>query len=524
MTRHLRWADNRAVTERLGSGGGHNDARLADDIRRRLFWQGWIANGIGILLIFNLVGFLIPIFVDPSDRTALGLQNAPIVLAYAVISGFITTRLTRRKVESSLAWITEGREPSQDEHRETLRLAAYQVKVVGAAWAIGGALFAIFNGVAYSWGFAAVVGAVVWLGGETTLSLIYLIAERVVRPATARALAAKVPSGTVAPGVRSRLAMAWSLGTGVPLIGILVVAIVGLTKSGVDSEYVAAAILFLGVIAMIAGLVATLYAAKAIADPVTSVRSGLEQVERGRLGARVEVDDASEVGLLQAGFNQMAEGLREREQIRDLFGRQVGRDVARAALRDGTQLGGEEREIGVMFVDLVGSTSMAMSMLPAEVVRLLNVFFRVVVETVESEEGLVNKFEGDGAMCVFGAPVAADDPAGQALRAARRLAERLSVEVPELDFGIGVSAGRAVAGNVGAEQRFEYTVIGDPVNEAARLSDLAKLRDERLLASEAALRRARDDEGVAWSLRDSAELRGRGVPTRLAMPLSLGDA
>jgi adenylate cyclase len=141
-----------------------------------------------------------------------------------------------------------------------------------------------------------------------------------------------------------------------------------------------------------------------------------------------------------------------------------------------------------------------------------------VVETVESEEGLVNKFEGDGAMCVFGAPVASDDPAGRALCAARRLAERLTVEVPELDFGIGVSAGPAVAGNVGAEQRFEYTVIGDPVNEAARLSDLAKLREERLLASEAALRRAHEDEGGAWSLGDSAELKGRGVPTRLAMP------
>jgi len=122
-------------------------------------------------------------------------------------------------------------------------------------------------------------------------------------------------------------------------------------------------------------------------------------------------------------------------------------------------------------------------------------------------------------MSIFGAPVESPDPAGQALRAARRLAERLSAEVPELDFGIGVSAGRAVAGNVGAEQRFEYTVIGDPVNEAARLSDLAKLHDERLLGSEAALTRARDEEGASWSLGDSAELRGRGEPTRLAVPV-----
>ena len=93
---------------------------------------------------------------------------------------------------------------------------------------------------------------------------------------------------------------------------------------------------------------------QAIADPVTSVRAALERVARGDLDAEVAVDDGSEVGLLQAGFNRMAEGLRERERIRDLFGRQVGEDVARAALRGGARLGGEEREIGALFVDLVG--------------------------------------------------------------------------------------------------------------------------------------------------------------------------
>ncbi len=209
---------------------------------------------------------------------------------------------------------------------------------------------------------------------------------------------------------------------------------------------------------------------------MTSVRDALERVAGGDFDVHVPIDDGSEVGLLQAGFNRMAEGLREREHIRDLFGRQVGREVARAALRGGARLGGEEREIGAVFVDLTGSTSMALAMPPTEVVRLLNRFFRVVIEVVESERGLVNKFEGDAALCVFGAPVASDDPAGDALRAARTLAQRLEREVREIGFGIGVSAGLAVAGNVGSEQRFEYTVIGDPVNEAARLCDLAKER------------------------------------------------
>jgi len=299
-----------------------------------------------------------------------------------------------------------------------------------------------------------------------------------------------------------------------------VVSVVGLSKPGVETEYVAAAALFLGIVASAAGLLATLVAAGAIADPVTSVRQALERVERGDLESHVPVDDGSEVGLLQAGFNRMAEGLRERERIRDLFGRQVGEEVARAALRDGTRLGGEEREVGAFFVDLVGSTSMAVAMPPTEVVRLLNRFFRVVVDAVEAEGGLVNKFEGDAAMCVFGAPVVSADPAGDALRAARNLAARLTREVPQMDFGIGISAGIAVAGNIGAENRFEYTVIGDPINEAARLSELAKERPERVLASESALSRATEAESAVWSVTDSAVLRGRDVPTGIAHPRS----
>jgi adenylate cyclase len=281
---------------------------------------------------------------------------------------------------------------------------------------------------------------------------------------------------------------------------------------------VGAATLFLGGVAITTGMVATVFAAKAIGEPLTAVRDGLERIGSGDLDAEVEVDDGSEVGLVQAGFNRMADGLRERERIRDLFGRQVGEDVAKAALHGGTRLGGEEREVGALFIDIVGSTSMAMAMPPTEVVRLLNRFFRIVVDAVEAHGGFVNKFEGDAALCVFGAPVPSDDCVTDALCAARRLAERLGSELPEVDFGIGVSAGVAVAGNVGAEHRFEYTVIGDPVNEAARLAELAKGRSDRVLASAAALTRSAGAESAAWRVTDSAILRGRGVATEVAQP------
>lgn len=142
-----------------------------------------------------------------------------------------------------------------------------------------------------------------------------------------------------------------------------------------------------------------------------------------------------------------------------------------------------------------------------------------MVEVVESNGGWINKFVGDAALAVFGAPIPREDAAGSALAAARKLVGRLRDELSDLDAGIGVSAGRVVAGNVGAESRFEYTVIGDPVNEAARLCELAKDDDARVIASSAALERAGVQEREHWQLGEPVQLRGRSEQTRPATPV-----
>jgi adenylate cyclase len=313
-----------------------------------------------------------------------------------------------------------------------------------------------------------------------------------------------------------RLTMAWALGSGVPVLGIAALALAAVLGADLEPEVLGGAIAFLAAVALMVGLIATRLVADSVADPLGAVRSALGRVERGDLSAGVEVDDGSEVGLVQAGLNRMVAGLRERERLRDLFGRHVGRDVAEAALDGDVELGGEEREVAVLFVDVVGSTRLAARRPPVEVVALLNAFFAVVVDVVEAHQGWVNKFEGDGALCVFGAPAPDPRAAACALAAARDLHARLVDELGELDAAIGVSAGTAVAGNVGAEHRFEYTVLGDPVNEAARLCELAKQRPQRLVASDAAVERAGSGEARHWSLGDAVVLRGRDAPTRLA--------
>ena len=268
----------------------------------------------------------------------------------------------------------------------------------------------------------------------------------------------------------TRLVLAWVCATGVPLAGLAMLgAQVLIGPENPAPEDTARAVIALAAVGVAAGLLATWLVARSIADPLTSVRRALNDIERGDLRARVTVDDGSEVGLLQSGFNTMAAGLADRERLREVFGRHVGEDVARNALdRDGPALGGEVREVAVLFVDLIGSTSMVARWAPTEVVARLNAFFAVVVDVAARHGGWVNKFEGDAALVVFGAPADHPDAAGAALAAARELRHRLHV-LPGVDAGIGVSAGEAVAGNIGAEERFEYTVIGGPVNEASRL-------------------------------------------------------
>lgn len=495
----------------------HEGSRLACLVTHRLKVLGWVVCGSGALVVFLAVGFMIPVFMDVAQRDELARENLPVVVASYVLFGVVMTWLLKRRVAMAFAWLREDREPTEEEHRATLRLPAHTSTLTAGAWAIGGLLMGALN-LDHSLGFAAIVVIATWAGGEVTSGIGFVTTERLLRPVTALALASRQPDHAAGPGIRIRLLYGWSLGTLIPLVGVVVVCTVGLTKPGVGVGYVAGAAIFLAGVALLISLLATLISARAVADPVTSVRKAIERVGRGEFDSEVTIDDASEIGMLQAGFNRMAEGLQERERIRDLFGRQVGHEVARAALRSGTRLGGEEREIGAVFVDLTGSTAMSLALPPTEVVRLLNRFFRVVVDVVEDECGLVSKFEGDAALCIFGAPAPVEDPAGCALRAGRRLADRLEREVPDIGFGIGISAGRAVAGNVGAEHRFEYTVIGDPVNEAARLSDLAKERGVSVVASDAALGRAENGEAAEWQLEERVVLRGRLDATGLAAP------
>jgi class 3 adenylate cyclase len=219
----------------------------------------------------------------------------------------------------------------------------------------------------------------------------------------------------------------------------------------------------------------------------------MARVQAGDLSGQWSPHSTDEFLDLDNGFNQMLLGLREREQIKDTFGRFVSREVAEAILNGRVPLEGEQREVTILFQDIRGFTSMSEKMDPAELLRVLNQFFTEIVAAVESEGGVVKQFTGDGVMALFGAPVAhADDPQ-RAVRAALGMVHRLrglnvrldQQGIPLLRIGVGIHTGEVVAGRIGPDKRVEYGVVGDPVNLASRIEGLTKEIQATILVSRA---------------------------------------
>ncbi|MFC9977352.1 adenylate/guanylate cyclase domain-containing protein [Spirillospora sp. NPDC127200] len=508
----------RGLSARLGELHGVPRTMLELRVRWVLLLVVGAANAGGALVVLLFATFVVP---DPplADPDHVHLVNAVAFFSYPVLAVPVALLLGLRLWQPVVRLVRDGGVPDRDQRRAVLLGPLRLTLLVGMLWTVGAIGWAVLDLALFTPRLAVKTGLTCLLGAGTTCTLVYLLSERLLRPAAALVLAIEQPRRVRLPGVTTRVMLAWALGTSIPVFGLVCVGIAALAVPGISTAELAITILGLGGTALLVGAAITYMATRAIADPIASVRSGMARVARGDLDTEVEVYDASEVGQLQAGFNHMVAGLREHERLRDLFGRHVGEEVADLALERGDiELGGETREVAVLFVDLAGSTTLAETRAPGEVVALLNAFFGVVVATVARHGGWINKFEGDAALAIFGAPTDLEDSAGGALGAAREMALRLRAEIPDLKAGIGVSAGQVVAGYIGARERFEYTVIGDPVNEAARLSDLAKGSEERVLASGTVLELAHLAEADEWDLGKSVTLRGRRKATRLATP------
>jgi adenylate cyclase len=294
----------------------------------------------------------------------------------------------------------------------------------------------------------------------------------------------------------------WKLMVALPMINIITGLIAAAVSGGAGGGA------GLGVDVLVAVGVATTISlelsvllARSIMRPIRDLEHGIEQVQRGEFDASVRVTTADELGELSAAFNQMVSGLAERERIRAAFGTYLDEEVAEYILSDGFAPEGFEADVSLLFCDVRDFTGFASGADAQEVVGAVNRLFETLVPVIARHGGHVDKFIGDGLLAVFGAPEAHSDHADRAVRAAVEIAECVNNGDNELlSVGVGVNSGRVIAGSIGGAGRLNFSVIGDPVNVAARV--------------EAANRELGDDVLITGStreqLRRSVRLQPRG--------------
>lgn len=262
-----------------------------------------------------------------------------------------------------------------------------------------------------------------------------------------------------------------------------------------------------------------------LAKPIVELVGHTRRIARGDYSIRNKSYRNDELGRLSEAFDQMASGLDERERIRVAFGKAVSPEIARQLLRDGAKLGGEERQVTILFADLRGFTSLSEKLTPQELITLLNRYLDRMVAVIDRHGGTIDKFIGDSIMALFGAPGEQPDAADRALAAAlemqRALAElnrELAAEGrPPLGIGIGINTARVVAGNMGSHSRLNYTVVGDGVNVASRLQSLTRTTEYRtdLITSAATLAALQSPATFRSRSLGSVQVKGRAEPVEI---------
>ena len=261
--------------------------------------------------------------------------------------------------------------------------------------------------------------------------------------------------------------------------------------------------------------------ARGVARPVRILLDAMDRVDRGNLAARAPVVSDDELGTLTGRFNRMLDALAERERMRRTFSRFVPEEVAGALLADQGAIVPQEREATVLYADIERFTSVAGALAPAEILRMLNIYFGEVARIIHAHQGVITQFQGDAVLAGFNLPALLPDHARRAVEASLEIRARLDAlplaDGIRLRMRIGVSTGRVIGGTVGGDEHLGYTLHGDTVNRAARLEELNKQLGTRILIDG----RTAELLSGALPLRDhGAEgLRGFAAPVRVFEPV-----
>ena len=457
------------------------------------------------------------------------------MLAFALLAAagyWLGLRWTR-----PLAEFRERRAAGERPSPEVRRRAFLVPFAIGAltllGWALAGIIWGIvwplINGT-FSWaGATRAIFGTTCVAGTITSIFSFLSAERRWR----RVLPEFAAEGSVIAGapeaarvsVRARLLIVFVV---ISVLPVSVLGVVAYTRAvalvGADAGTAAALvrdvfvlIVFVMAVGIAAAVVLAVAVSRSVAEPLGALAAAMAEVERGRLDTRAPVMGADEIGHVTEGFNQMVQGLRERERITEMFGKYVSREIRDEILSGRVSLEGAQAEVTILFSDLRDFTPWVEATDPREVVRDLNAYFAEMEGAIRAHGGLVLQYIGDEIEAVFGAPVARGEHAEQAVRAAmemsRRLAEwnraRARAGKPPLRHGIGVHSGTVLAGSIGSPDRLAYALVGDAVNLASRLQGLTKEVGGEILVS--GTTRARLADRAALVRVTAAHVKGRSA-------------
>jgi class 3 adenylate cyclase len=231
-----------------------------------------------------------------------------------------------------------------------------------------------------------------------------------------------------------------------------------------------------------AAIALSLLVARSVSEPLKSMESAMRRVEGGDLDVHIGVVSNDEIGAAGEGFNRMIQGLKESESIKESFGKYVSQEIRDEILKGAIPLDGEMRRVTLLFSDLRGFTPFVESTRPQDVVSIMNQYFSEMTEAIKESRGLILQYVGDEIEAVFGAPIAYEDHPDLAIQAALGMRKRLALLNHSLEaqgfkplrHGIGIHTGAVLAGNIGSRDRVSYTLVGDTVNLASRISGLTK--------------------------------------------------
>ena len=476
--------------------------------------------------------------VDPAafgtraPRSDAALFYGYSLLAFALLSAVF--RLLARRwmapLREALPVLPAG--PSGDRaRRRALWLPAYMALISGAGWVAAAVLWGVV------WPLLAgdfdlgrarrQMFGITFVAGPFVMAIVFLGAERLMRAL----LPTLVPDGELGAvrvlrlGVRTRMLVAFLL---LGLLPLTVLSIAALTRADAlrtaDAATAEAILRNLNRVVVVLGLggvtvsvALALLIAASVAQPLRDLQRAMARVRRGEFDTRCAVVSNDEIGAVAEGFNAMVQGLREREAMRETFGRYVSPEVRDEILAGRVSVAGAQREVTILFADLRDFTPWVESTAPAEVVADLNAYFGEMDAAIRAHGGLVLQFIGDEIEAVFGAPIADPRHADAAVAAAREMGQRLdawnaqrrAAGKAELRHGIGIHSGSVIAGNIGSSERMAYALVGDAVNVASRIQALNKEFGTVALVSATTHARLASTEGLRAL--PAAQVKGRSA-------------